>query len=314
MTGRSTRGRARGDPRRGAGAGRGEPLMPSGRRGLVVFGAASRCGSPPASSGRRGWRSSASASPRCRSSPARFVRWGRQRGSRSAAASPTSASRRVRASPCVSTSRTRRRAVTPLLLARGPAAARARAARRAWSSRAYRRTARRASPTRSLPQTAWSVPVGPAHGRRLRPLRADAAATGVRRARRAARHAGDRGPRRRRPTRALGANWAPPGHGSCCGPARSTTRCASTSEGDDLRRIHWPSVARTGELMIRQDESSRRASGLVFLDNRRPCARAGPRAGVRARGLGRGHARRAARPQRGFALRLAHRRTRRRPP
>jgi uncharacterized protein (DUF58 family) len=39
-------------------------------------------------------------------------------------------------------------------------------------------------------------------------------------------------------------------------------------EGDDLRRIHWPSVARTGELMIRQDESSRRANGLVFLDTR----------------------------------------------
>jgi uncharacterized protein (DUF58 family) len=39
-------------------------------------------------------------------------------------------------------------------------------------------------------------------------------------------------------------------------------------EGDDLRRIHWPSVARTGELMIRQDESSRRASGLVFFDTR----------------------------------------------
>jgi uncharacterized protein (DUF58 family) len=38
--------------------------------------------------------------------------------------------------------------------------------------------------------------------------------------------------------------------------------------GDDLRRIHWPSVARTGDLMIRQDETSRRASGLVFLDNR----------------------------------------------
>jgi uncharacterized protein (DUF58 family) len=40
-------------------------------------------------------------------------------------------------------------------------------------------------------------------------------------------------------------------------------------QGDDLRRLHWPSVARTGELMIRQDESSRRASGLVLLDNRR---------------------------------------------
>jgi uncharacterized protein (DUF58 family) len=39
-------------------------------------------------------------------------------------------------------------------------------------------------------------------------------------------------------------------------------------QGDDLRRIHWPSVARTGQLMIRQDESSRRASGLVFLDSR----------------------------------------------
>jgi uncharacterized protein (DUF58 family) len=39
-------------------------------------------------------------------------------------------------------------------------------------------------------------------------------------------------------------------------------------EGDDLRRIHWPSVAKTGELMIRQDEASRRAIGLLFLDNR----------------------------------------------
>jgi uncharacterized protein (DUF58 family) len=39
-------------------------------------------------------------------------------------------------------------------------------------------------------------------------------------------------------------------------------------EGDDLRRIHWPSVARTGQLMIRQNESSRRASALLFLDDR----------------------------------------------
>lgn len=38
--------------------------------------------------------------------------------------------------------------------------------------------------------------------------------------------------------------------------------------GDDLRRIHWPSVARTGQLMIRQDESTRRSTATVFLDNR----------------------------------------------
>ena len=38
--------------------------------------------------------------------------------------------------------------------------------------------------------------------------------------------------------------------------------------GDDLRRIHWPSVARTGHLMIRQDEATRRSASTIFLDNR----------------------------------------------
>ena len=38
--------------------------------------------------------------------------------------------------------------------------------------------------------------------------------------------------------------------------------------GDDLRRIHWPSVAKTSQLMIRQDESTRRSSATVFIDNR----------------------------------------------
>jgi uncharacterized protein (DUF58 family) len=39
-------------------------------------------------------------------------------------------------------------------------------------------------------------------------------------------------------------------------------------EGDDLRRIHWPSVARSGELMIRQDESTRRSNAVLYLDTR----------------------------------------------
>lgn len=39
-------------------------------------------------------------------------------------------------------------------------------------------------------------------------------------------------------------------------------------EGDDLRRIHWPSVARRGELMIRQDERATRARSVVFMDTR----------------------------------------------
>ncbi len=39
-------------------------------------------------------------------------------------------------------------------------------------------------------------------------------------------------------------------------------------EGDDLRRIHWASVARSGELMIRQDESTRRSTAVLFVDLR----------------------------------------------
>ena len=39
--------------------------------------------------------------------------------------------------------------------------------------------------------------------------------------------------------------------------------------GDDLRKIHWPSVARTGQLMIRQDEARFYPRATVFLDARR---------------------------------------------
>ncbi len=38
--------------------------------------------------------------------------------------------------------------------------------------------------------------------------------------------------------------------------------------GDDLRRVHWRSSARTGELMVRREEQPWQARATVFLDNR----------------------------------------------
>lgn len=38
--------------------------------------------------------------------------------------------------------------------------------------------------------------------------------------------------------------------------------------GDDLRRVHWPSSARTGELMVRREEQPWHSRATVFLDNR----------------------------------------------
>jgi uncharacterized protein (DUF58 family) len=52
--------------------------------------------------------------------------------------------------------------------------------------------------------------------------------------------------------------------------------------GDDLRKIHWPSVARTGELMIRQDEAVRRASAVLMLDTRESALGVRPEAFERA--------------------------------
>lgn len=73
--------------------------------------------------------------------------------------------------------------------------------------------------------------------------------------------------------------------------------------GDDLRKIHWPSVARTGELMIRQDEAVRRASAVMLLDTRASALGDWPEAFERAvsvaASIGAHHLRA------GFSLRLA---------
>lgn len=39
--------------------------------------------------------------------------------------------------------------------------------------------------------------------------------------------------------------------------------------GDDLRRVHWPSSARTGELVVRHDEDQQRGRATILLDTRR---------------------------------------------
>lgn len=39
-------------------------------------------------------------------------------------------------------------------------------------------------------------------------------------------------------------------------------------DGDDLRRIHWPATARTGELMVRQEDRPAKRRAVVLLDTR----------------------------------------------
>jgi len=44
-------------------------------------------------------------------------------------------------------------------------------------------------------------------------------------------------------------------------------------EGDDLRRVHWRSTARRGELMVRREEQQWQSRGTLFLDTRRSAHR-----------------------------------------
>jgi uncharacterized protein (DUF58 family) len=43
--------------------------------------------------------------------------------------------------------------------------------------------------------------------------------------------------------------------------------------GDDLRRVHWRSSARVGELMVRREEQPWQSRATLFLDNRKHCHR-----------------------------------------
>ena len=91
-------------------------------------------------------------------------------------------------------------------------------------------------------------------------------------------HPRDRGPAERTGLAPFGANVGASRARNLFRTGEEYYTMRQYQEGDDLRRIHWPSVARTGELMIRQDESSRRANGLFFVDTRtrrsaRPTAR-----------------------------------------
>lgn len=56
------------------------------------------------------------------------------------------------------------------------------------------------------------------------------------------------------------------GAGTVSGERGMSTR--EYRSGDDLRRVHWRSTARRGELMVRQDEQPRQRRGVVVLDRR----------------------------------------------
>ena len=119
-------------------------------------------------------------------------------------------------------------------------------ARRGWWSPGSRRGASQRVTLHGAAPDPGPLPPGPAHRRRLGPVRADPPAARVRRARRAARHA-----RRSRtslggPTPPSGRASAPPARGSCSARARSSTRCAATRRattcgGSTGRR--WPAPA-----------------------------------------------------------------------
>lgn len=52
------------------------------------------------------------------------------------------------------------------------------------------------------------------------------------------------------------------------GAASDDASVRSYRAGDPLRRVHWPSTAKVGEVMVRREEPEQRTGALVVLDNR----------------------------------------------
>ena len=91
----------------------------------------------------------------------------------------------------------------------------------------------------------------------------------------------------RSPTIPLGGAWTGSGDNRPRAFATGSAEDVTVREyrhGDDLRRVHWRSSARIGELMVRREEQPWQSRATLFLDNR---ARGPPRPGHRLVARGR---------------------------
>jgi uncharacterized protein (DUF58 family) len=73
------------------------------------------------------------------------------------------------------------------------------------------------------------------------------------------------------PSVRLGGDWAAGGDASARAISASGSDDIATREyryGDDLRRVHWRSTARTGELMVRREEQPFQSRATLLLDAR----------------------------------------------
>ena len=74
----------------------------------------------------------------------------------------------------------------------------------------------------------------------------------------------------------LGGDWAGGGEAASRSVSSSGTDDAATREyrhGDDLRKVHWRSTARAGELMVRREEQPFQSRATLLLDGRRAAHR-----------------------------------------